>query len=505
MTLQVATVLRATDARVVRFTPGGELVEGSLSPADLQQAFGSVTVDSRTAGPDALFVALRGERVDGHDYVDQALEAGARGFIVARIPVGAGCIPPTARTRSRTAFFFVAPDPLTALQRLAAHWRQQHGAEVIGITGSIGKTTAKEIVAQVLSAKLPVLKSEANLNTEIGLPLMLLRLTPSHRAAVLEMGMYAPGDVARLARIARPQLGVVTNVAPIHLERMHAIDRIARAKSELVAALPPTGLAILNGDDPWTRAMAQASGVAPAVLVGISPDCDFRAVELRAHGLEGLSFTLRADGRRIEMRTRIPGTHTLHACLAAAAIGRSLAMTWEEIQASLEQARLDERQRLLYGPESMLIIDDSYNAAPLSVQAALELLSSAPGTKIAVLGDMLELGPVEERAHRQVGECAAKVADWLVLRGPRSAWIAESARQRGFPASRVLQAETNAEAVEVVRTIVSSEPGASEAKRARTMQSANVEPGQAVEWSVLVKGSRGLRMEEVVQGLRGES
>ncbi len=543
--LDVATILSATTARVLQVSSDGQLVPGALSPADLAMAVTEVCIDSRSVTPGALFIALRGERADGHDYVGPALQGGALACLVARLPdpvtsPQAQVPPPQAWVtlseplqsesgprapsgcRRQGPFLFHVPDTLLALHRLAHHWRRRHNPEVIGITGSIGKTTAREIVASVLAFKWPVLKTEANYNTEIGLPLTVLRLAPQHRAAVLEMGMYAPGDVALLARMAEPRIGVVTNVAPIHLERMQTLERIARAKSELIAALPPTGLAILNGDDPWTRAMAQTSGVAPVLLIGSSPNCDYRALEVTVHGLEGLSFSLSAEGRRIPFRTRVPGTHTVQAFLSGVAVGRAMGMEWNELQEAVEQVELDARQRILRGPEGMLIIDDSYNAAPLSMNAALDLLRAAPGTKIAVLGDMLELGQGEEDAHRQIGERAAEVADWLIVRGQRSSWIAEGAAQRGLPADRSLQAGSNADAVETVRAIVTRKrvPGGTKAgatagapSGSRTMTSAKPGMGEPVaprfivgdiQWSVLVKGSRGMRMEEVVQGLRGD-
>jgi UDP-N-acetylmuramoyl-tripeptide--D-alanyl-D-alanine ligase len=506
--MDAATVLAATHARVLRVDGDGQLTPGFLSPADLRTVAAEVCIDSRSVTRDSLFIALRGERADGHDYVGDALRAGALGCIVSRVPdaslaTGSG-LPPLPNVRPSSQFLFMVPDPLLALQALARYLRRCHTLEVIGITGSIGKTTAKEIVAAVLACKWPVLKSEANFNTEIGLPLTLLRLAPEHRAVVLEMGMYAPGDIALLARTAEPRIGVVTNVAPIHLERMQTLERIARAKSELVAALPPTGIAVLNGDDPWTRAMAETSGVAPVLLIGTAGDCHYRATEVTAQGLDGVALTIEAEGRRIPLRTRVPGTHTVHAFLSGVAIARTMGMTWTEVQEALEQVRLETRQRVLRGPERMLIIDDSYNAAPLSMNAALELLRVAPGTKIAVLGDMLELGQQEEAAHRIVGERAAEVADWLIVRGQRSSWIAEGATRRGFPSNRIVRVSSNADAVETVRSI--AYPG--EAIGTRTMTGAragSAEPEPDVEWSVLVKGSRGMRMEEVVQGLRGDT
>jgi UDP-N-acetylmuramoyl-tripeptide--D-alanyl-D-alanine ligase len=482
MRLDLATILSSTGARVIRLPAGDALPDGQspgftpLHTADLEVSFTGVAIDSRRVAAGNLFVALPGERTDGHDHVADALRAGARGALVARVP------PERLDAGETSRYFLLVDDPLRALQRLATSWREGLEARVIGITGSIGKTTTKEILAGVLSHRGPVLRSAANFNTEIGLPLTLLDLRPEHWAAVLEMGMYAAGDIALLAEIAQPEIGIVTNVAPVHLERMGSIERIARAKSELVASLPPDGLAVLNGDDPWTRAMAVTSGVAPSRLVGTSPDCDYRAEELRGHGLDGISFRLVAEGVRLPFRTSIPGTHTLHAILASIAVGRYLGMSWSALQEAVAEAELDERQRFIRdGPA--LIIDDSYNAAPMSVRAALDLLGHTTGTKIAVLGDMLELGPLEESSHREVGARVAEVADWLVARGPRTRWIAEEAQRRGMRPERVRFAASNREAAEIAREIM--EEGTA---------------GGSV--AILVKGSRGLRMEEVVDDLR---
>ncbi|MBV9280894.1 MAG: UDP-N-acetylmuramoyl-tripeptide--D-alanyl-D-alanine ligase, partial [Chloroflexi bacterium] len=329
MTLDVATVVAATGAQVLEIGADGRVEAVALSPADLERPIATVSIDSRAVTPGSLFVALQGERVDGHRFVPDALRAGACACLVAAAL--AGPLPAASRAAGRR-YLFVVPDPLPALQQLAAYWRRRHEVEVVGITGSIGKTTTKEIVASLLAARWPVLRSQANLNTEIGLPLMLLRLGPEHRLAVLEMGMYAPGDIALLAEIARPRVGLVTNVAPIHLERMRSIERIARAKSELIAALPPDGLAVLNGDDPWTRAMALTSGLAASLLVGFARDCAYRAGQVTPRGLEGVSFTLEAEGRKLPFRTQVAGVHTLHAFLMAAAVGRARGMTWEEIR-----------------------------------------------------------------------------------------------------------------------------------------------------------------------------
>lgn len=509
MTIDLATVVRATGARVLHAAPDGAVRENELRLTHLERELTDVAVDSRAVTPGGLFVALRGDRVDGHDYVGAAFAAGAYGCLIAEssnLSRVAEELRAGAVAAGGTRFAFVVPDPLRGLHDLAACWRRRHAVEVIGITGSVGKTTTKEITASLLSFRHPVLRSEANLNTEIGLPLMLLRLAAEHRVAVLEMGMYAPGDIALLADLARPRIGIVTNVAPIHLERMGTLERIARAKSELVAALPADGLAILNGDNPWTRAMALSSGIAAVALFGYAADCAYRAEEVVSHGLAGTSFLLVAEDQRFPLRISIPGRHVIPAVLAAIAAARSVGMDWPEIMEAVELVRADARQQIIRTRDDLLIIDDSYNAAPLSVNAALDLLDASPGAKIAVLGDMLELGPQEEEAHRQVGARAAEIADWLVVRGPRSAWIADSAEARGLAAEHVIRAASNADAIQAVLDIVAASPGTNPVANGPRMQRPEPASGEAdVRWAVLVKGSRGMGLEEVVQGLRGTS
>ena len=506
MTLCLADLVSGTGALAVRLSPDGEVREGGLAAADLQQEVAEVVIDSRLVGSRSVFVALPGQQVDGHDFVPASLTAGALGAVLSRLPdqrTLAQAVKTDQRTRC-ARYLLVVDDPLVALQRLASYWRGRHSTTVVGITGSVGKTTAKEILASLLGTRWPVLRSQANLNTEIGLPLTLTQLRFEHRAAILEMGLHVAGDIALLSDIARPDIGAVVNVAPVHLERMKTVEAIAREKSRLIAALPPTGLAVLNGDDPWTRAMAGASGVAPAVLVGLSGDCDFRAEEVMSHQLDGMSFTIRAEGRRYPVRTRVPGRHTLIAFLTAAAIARQIGMSWTEIQKAVEIVRLDLRQRILRPADDLTIIDDSYNASPLSMQAALDMLQTSAGSTIAVLGDMLELGSLEECAHRELGEQASSVVDWLIVRGPRSELVAEAAERRGLPRNRIIRAGSNSDAVQAVQTILSGPPVL--AGSAHTMQRPGKDQSgeKRVTWTVLIKGSRGMRMEEVVQGLRGD-
>jgi UDP-N-acetylmuramoyl-tripeptide--D-alanyl-D-alanine ligase len=514
MTLDIARIVKATGATVFRPAADGSLHPGDLHLVDLQRELRRVVVHSRDAGPDALFVALPGERVDGHSFVFQALASGARACLVSDLAaVGSQLL--SSRSQSSTdgseteasvrvtnsQYLLLVPDTLRALQRLAAFWRDQASADIIGITGSIGKTSTKEIVASLLAHGRTVLKSEGNFNTEIGLPLTLLKLRSEHRAVVLEMGMYVLGDVALLATIARPSIGIVTNVEPIHIERAGSIERIAKTKSELIAALPADGLAILNGDNPWTRAMAGASGIARTLLVGMAADCDLRAESVESLGLDGMTFTVRSEGTSRRLKASIPGTHHLHGFLAAICVARELGTDWPEIDSAVSRAEINVRQRLILDRAGMLIIDDTYNAAPSSMRAALALLRLAPGTKVAVLGDMLELGPAESQAHREVGEDAAGSADWLVTVGPRGAWIAEAAESAGLPARRVLRAENNEEASGQVERIVAVAPVTAGSSGGHKMLTAAGATG-AVQWSVLVKGSRGMEMEEIVEMLR---
>lgn len=470
--LDLAEVVRGTGARVLEVTALGP-VPAQLLAGDLDRPVPRVVIDSRQAGPGDLFVALPGERSDGHQYVEAALQRGASALV-------AHC--PPALSPGARGYLLQVADPLFALQRLAHTWRCRSGVEVVGITGSIGKTTTREIVAAVLSRDRCVLATEGNLNTEIGLPLTLLRLRPQHEVAVLEMGMYGPGEIDLLAKLAAPRIGLVTNVAPIHLERLGSIEAIARAKSELPAALPRDGWAVVNGDNPWTAAMARASTIATPVRVGLGTENEYRALEIGDLGLDGLRWVLAAEGKRFSIRTSIPGRHTLHAFLMAAATARAMGLSWEQIVAGMEAAQLQLRQRILTGRGGFRLIDDSYNAAPMSMNAALDLLQTTPGHKIAVLGDMLELGPTEERDHRELGRRAVGVADWLILRGERTAWLAEAALEAGFSPERLIHAASNAEAAAAVRRLVGS--------------------GDEPQWVVLVKGSRGLHLEEVVRDLR---
>jgi UDP-N-acetylmuramoyl-tripeptide--D-alanyl-D-alanine ligase len=427
--------------------------------------FRRAVIDSREVEPGDLFFALHGERHDGHEFVEEALRRGAAGLVVER-PLEA----------PENVAVFQVSDSLSALQRLAAYWRARHDVRVVGVTGSVGKTTCKELVAAVLAARWRVLKSEANLNTEIGLPLTLLQLTAEHERAVLEMAMYGLGEIATLCRIARPQVGVVTNVGPVHLERLGSMGAIVTAKGELVEALTADGLAVLNGDDPQVAAMASRTK-ARVFLYGQSSRCDVRGSDLASRGLDGISFRIAYGETSVEVATPLPGRHHIYPALAAAAVGLSEGMTLDEIAEALRQARPELRLRVLKSPSGATILDDSYNASPQSMLAVLDLLSELGGRRIAVLGEMRELGVAEEEGHRRVGERAAACADLVLAVGERAQPLYEAARSAG-----------GAE----VRFFAAPEEAAAALK-------AELRAGD----HVLVKASRAAALESVVDALVG--
>ncbi len=438
------------------------------------RTFSTAAVDSRRVAPGCCFVALRGERVDGHDYVADAIAAGASVALVARS---------VERPAGSDAAMVQVDDPLLALQELAAWWRMRSPVRVVGITGSTGKTIAKEIVADVLSRRRRVLRSEGNLNSETGLPMSLLHLETGHEAAVLEMSMYTLGEIARLCEIARPEVGVVLAVHPTHLERAGSLDRIEQAKSELPAALPPEGLAVLNADDPRVARMRQVTR-AEVRTFGVAEPADVSAEEIRPLGLAGTVFRLRTPWGEREVVLGTPGRHLVPAALAAAAVAERLGLGLDEVAEGLSAgSRAAHRMAIERASSGATLIDDTYNASPVSVQAALEFLAETPvqpgGRRLAVLGDMLELGPDEERLHREIGDRAAEVVDGLLAVGPRGRWIADAARAAGL--SAVGEADDVADAVD--RLDASLAPGARDL--------------------LLVKGSRGVELDRLIEALTG--
>lgn len=464
----------AAGSRVPPSIPLDDLVAASggrlLRPTTVT-SFSGAAVDSRQATPGCLFVALRGERVDGHRFV---LEAAANGAVAALVEH------PIETDEAGLAVVEV-PDTLHALQELAAWWRGRSAVRVVGITGSTGKTIAKEIVADVLGRTRNVLRNEGNLNSESGLPMTLLQLEADHELAVLEMSMYTEGEIARLAEIARPEVGVVLAVHPTHLQRAGSIEAITRAKSELPQALPADGLAVLNADDRRVAGMAALTAAAVRTY-GLRADAEVRADGVLSHGLAGTEFTLRAPWAERRLRSGSPGRHLVPHALAAIAVAERFAVPMDEVEAALAAgSHADHRMAIGQAESGATLVDDSYNASPVSMAAALDFLAETPlptgRRRLAVLGDMLELGPDEERLHREIGARAASVADGLLVVGERGAWIGEAAAAAGL--RDVTAVRDVDEAIEAVDRVLAPGPGD----------------------LVLVKASRGVELDRLVAAL----
>ncbi|MBN1438421.1 MAG: UDP-N-acetylmuramoyl-tripeptide--D-alanyl-D-alanine ligase [Anaerolineales bacterium] len=445
-------------------------------------------IDSRQAIPGCLFIALPGEKVDGHDYVGDAFRRGAAFALVekdmpgfATVDLRSGRIDPAvlpaADPKTPLQLCLRVKDSLKALQRTAAAWRLRlPEVRVIGITGSVGKSTTKELTASVLAARYSTLANESNLNNEIGLPLTMLKATESHRRLVLEMGFYVEGDIAFLCEIARPQVGVITMIAPVHLERAGSLEAIVDGKAELVEALPADGTAILNYDDERVRAMAPRTK-ARIFTYGLSPEADLWSDRIEGLGLEGVSFDLHYEGETLHVRLPLLGQHSVHTAMRASAVGLTEGLNWQEILGGLLTPSTQLRLVAVTGPGDSLLIDDTYNASPDSMIAALNLLAELDGRKVAVLGDMLELGEFEETGHRMVGARSADVADLLLAVGPKARWIADEAHLQGLSSAKIALFETAKEACEFLR---------------RSIGAGDV---------VLVKGSRALKLDDIVLSL----
>ncbi len=455
----------------------GTLVAGGALPPDF--LFRTVVIDARQATKDALFFALPGTITDGHAFLGQAVERGAACAVVRvdwlAAMTAAGNAPPLA--------VIAVPETLTALHDLAAWWRSLYPVMLVGVTGSVGKTSTKELIATVLGRRFRVLRNPGNLNAITGMPLAVLGLTPDVQVAVVEMGLYDAGDIAMMVKIARPQIGVVTNVGVSHAERLGSQEALIANKGDLVAGLPPDGYAILNGDDANVQGM-QSRTTARVVTYGLNDGNDIRASDVESDGLRGITFRLMLPGER-PVRVRLPllGRHSVHTALAATSVARALGLALDDILAGLEGEQTQLRLYTVPGPNGATLIDDSYNSSPQSTLAAFNLLKELDAPRrIAVLADMLELGVYEVEGHTQVGQRAASVVDRLYTFGSRSMITAEAAVVAGMPKAAV----------------VAFAPDEKDAL-ARQLR-AELRPGDIV----LIKGSRGMHMEELVDALRAE-
>jgi UDP-N-acetylmuramoyl-tripeptide--D-alanyl-D-alanine ligase len=426
-------------------------------------------IDSRTIGAGDLFFAVRGERLDGHEYVQTALANGA----VAAVVSNRWVVPAEVDERRLLQVSDCEDCVLRALQQLAHAVRRQWGGRVIGVTGSAGKTTTKDAVGQVLEAQFKVLKSAGNLNNGFGLPLQLLKLEQEHEVAVIEMGMNHAGEIAALAKIAEPNWGVVTNVAPVHLEFFaDGIAGIARAKYELIEALPADGVAVLNFDDEYVASFGRQMG-SRAVFYGMGEGAGVRAVHVAELGAEGLVFTVETWGERASVQLHMLGRHNVPNVLAAIAVGLRSGIGLAECAAAVSELRAGDKRGEVLEWRGAKLINDCYNSNPKALDVMVDTLMAMPAERhIVVAGEMLELGPEAESLHAACGlRMAERGVEMVVgVRGVAEAMV--SAAQAG-----------GAEAVFVT--------GADEAGE---WMKANVRAGDAV----LLKGSRGVRLERAL-------
>ena len=463
-----------------------EAIKG-IRPDNTNLPVSEAVVDSRQAIPASLFIATAGEKTDGHAFIQAAFNKGAH---LALIDKEIQSDIPVVDLRSPLTPGFVFPEPpfalmvdntIVALQQAAAFWRSKFNLQVIGITGSVGKSTTKELTSELLGQRFHTLKNQGNYNNEIGLPLTLLQLSPAHQCAVLEMGFYQPGDIEFLCNMAKPQVGIVTNIGTVHASRSKTQKAIAQGKSELVQALPasPEGTAILNLDDPLVAAMASQTS-ANVLCYGLNPQADLWADQIESHGLDGIRFRIHSGHESFNMHAPLIGSHSVHTILRAVAAALVEGLSWGEIVLGLQQASSQLRLLVAHTRQGALLLDDTYNASPESMLAALNLLAELPGRKIAVLGGMNELGQYEAIGHQKVGVRVAEVADQLITYQQNAKMISTAALQAGLSSSAVVNLEDSESVVSLLDSSLTR--------------------GDVV----LIKGAHGLRMDKIVQALEIE-
>ncbi len=450
--LTIAEILEAT---------AGVLLSGSSDTA-----ISGVSTDSRKAGPGYIFIPLKGERYDGHDFIDGAFESGAAAALTER------------GTPAGDKILIKVGDTLKALQDIAAYYRSKFSIPFVGITGSVGKTSTKDMVACALGAGYNVLKNEGNLNNEIGVPLTIFRLEDCHEAAVVEMGMSGFGEISTLTGIVRPKVGIITNIGISHIEKLGSRQNILKAKLEILEGLQPDGLLILNGDDVMLSGVKDLLDVR-TVSYGLEEGVDYQAYNVRSRGENGIDFGITIGGREYNVFLPTPGVHNVYNALAALAAGHELGIDIQELIGGIASYSPGSMRLNIIKANGITIINDVYNASPQSVKAAIDVLDELEaGRRIAVLGDMLELGEWSVDAHLDTGHnVAVSRADIVITVGSAAADIARGAVEAGFSPENAVMTESNKEAMDYLGRIVNK--------------------GDAI----LVKGSRGMKMEEIVNGL----
>ncbi|MBO6178398.1 MAG: UDP-N-acetylmuramoyl-tripeptide--D-alanyl-D-alanine ligase [Selenomonadaceae bacterium] len=442
---------------------------GAKQEGAVAEKFTDITTDTRKITPNSLFIALKGEKFNGEDFAFEAVEKGAAGVVVSL-----NC----SKKLNEKGAIFKVPDTLSAYQKIAQAWRMRFDVPVIAITGSNGKTTTKELVAAALCPIGAIHKTAANFNNEVGLPLTLLGINEHHKAVVVEIGMRGLHQIENLAPIAAPNIGIVTNVGETHIELLGSIENIAKAKCELVEAIPAGGAVILNRDDKFVYDMRnKANDNVKVVTYGIHNDADVKAVDIGADGLN-TKFKVVFGGKSYDYELPMAGEHNVYNALAAIAAGLYLGVSNEDMRKALSVATNAKMRFEVSEKDGVTFINDAYNASPLSMRAALSTLSKTyRGRKIALLGDMFELGKEEEAAHKKVGEEVAEFGiDVLITLGERAKLIAKGAKSKGV--TNVTSVNTHIEAADALKEII---------KRGDT---------------VLIKGSRGMEMEKVLEFMK---
>ncbi len=432
----------------------------------LSKEVDGVAIDSRKIERDWLFIPIKGARVDGHSFIPQVMEAGAL-CTLSEQDLGDVSHP-----------YILVDSCEAAMKLIAEHYRTALGIKVVGISGSVGKTSTKEMIASVLSQKYNVLKTAGNFNNEIGLPLTIFNIREEHEVAILEMGINHFGEMHRLTKMAHPDVCVITNIGLCHLENLIDRDGILRAKSEIFDYMADDAMIVLNGDDDKLTTVTEVKGIRPSFF-GLSADLDAYADNIKGQSLRGISCSLHISGTEIDVLIPIPGEHMVYNALAGALIGQKLGLTSEEIKAGIEALTPVSGRNNLIATDNLLIIDDCYNANPVSTKASLDVLATADNRKVAILGDMFELGENEKELHYGVGEhVAEKQLDVLIAIGKLSKNTVKGALDKNTDMA-VYHFETKADFFDKMEGILKKDD------------------------AVLVKASHGMEFPEIVERLRG--
>ena len=447
---------------------GGKLLQGSAA-----KAFRGVSINSRTIEKEELFVCIQGENFDGHNFLGEAINKGAAGIILSdSVHLSRNMI-----SGGNSPFVIQSQNTLRALQDLAGYQRTRFPFQVVAVTGTNGKSTTKEMIASIIETKYKTLKTQGNLNNHIGLPLTLLARKPEHEVGVLEMGMSAAGEIKRLAEIAMPDIGVITNISAGHLDQLKTVKDVQAAKGELFDSINKEGTAIVNADDPLVLELAKSLRV-KKITYGIAQSSDVQASNIQNEGSSGFTFTAKVFNQKISVKLSQIGYCNIYNALAALATGHSLGISGKDMSRGLENYQQIPQRNEQIHYEGVTLINDAYNANPQSMREALKTLSefNTQGKRFLIIGDMLELGPLSESAHHELGqEIILSNVDHLVTVGPLASLVAESAKKNPRHPLQIGKFNTHAEAVSYLLR--------------------NVEKGDCL----LIKGSRGTKMENIIQ------